>query len=33
MTASAIVMMGLGLGILWGGFAVCVSIAMKNRSL
>ncbi|WP_141705340.1 MetS family NSS transporter small subunit [Vulcanibacillus modesticaldus] len=30
MNGSAIVMMLFGLGVLWGGFAVCVSIAQKR---
>lgn len=30
MNTSAIIMMVLGLGILWGGFAICVSIAIKK---
>ena len=30
MSGSAILMMVLGLGVLWGGFGICVSIAQKK---
>ena len=33
MSISAIIMMILGLGITWGGAAVCISIAMKKKGL
>lgn len=31
MTLSAIIMMVLGLGVTWGGAAVCISIALKKQ--
>ncbi len=31
MDASAIVMMIFGVGFLWGGFGVCLCIAMKKK--
>ncbi|MCL1097087.1 methionine/alanine import family NSS transporter small subunit [Shewanella gelidii] len=31
MTTSAIIMMLFGLGITWGGAAVCISIAMNQH--
>ncbi|MTI79746.1 MAG: MetS family NSS transporter small subunit [Firmicutes bacterium] len=31
MTGSAIAMMLLGVVMLWGGAAYCISVAMKNR--
>ncbi len=33
MTTGAIIMMLLGLGVTWGGAAVCLSIAMKHREI
>lgn len=30
MNLSAILMMLFGLGVLWGGFGICVSIALKK---
>jgi hypothetical protein len=33
MTAGAIIMMLFGLGVTWGGAAVCLSIAMKKRNV
>lgn len=30
MNASAIIMMIFGLGVVWGGFAFCVRIALKK---
>ena len=32
MTTSAVIMMIIGCGGLWGGFAVAVGIALKNRN-
>ncbi|MEZ9861852.1 MetS family NSS transporter small subunit [Vibrio breoganii] len=32
MTTSAIIMMVLGLGITWGGAAICIRKAMKTSS-
>ncbi|WP_128894025.1 MetS family NSS transporter small subunit [Longirhabdus pacifica] len=31
MSLGAIIFMSLGLVILWGGFFICASIAMKNQ--
>jgi len=31
MTGAAIIMMILGLGVTWGGAAVCISIAIKKQ--
>ncbi|PSW21335.1 MetS family NSS transporter small subunit [Photobacterium sanctipauli] len=31
MTASAIIMMLIGLGITWGGAAYCISVAMNKQ--
>ncbi len=31
MTTSAIIMMVLGLGITWGGTAICISIAIRKK--
>ncbi len=33
MTGAAIIMMILGLGVTWGGAAVCISIAIKKQKL
>ncbi|MCF8012177.1 MAG: MetS family NSS transporter small subunit [Clostridiales bacterium] len=32
MSGGAIIMMIFGLAVTWGGAAVCMSIAMKNRT-
>jgi hypothetical protein len=32
MTGGAIVMMIVGLGVTWGGAAVCLAIALKRRT-
>ncbi|WFS61962.1 MetS family NSS transporter small subunit [Pseudodesulfovibrio thermohalotolerans] len=31
MTATAIIMMCVGLGVTWGGAAFCIRLAMKNN--
>lgn len=31
MTTSAIIMMCIGLGLTWGGAAICISIAIRKR--
>ncbi|MEH0021361.1 MAG: methionine/alanine import family NSS transporter small subunit [Desulfobacter sp.] len=31
MTTSAIIMLVLGLGVTWGGAAVCIAIALKKQ--
>ncbi len=31
MTTAAIVMMVIGLGVTWGGAAICISIAAKKK--
>lgn len=31
MTTSAIIMMVLGLGVTWGGAAVCITIAIRKK--
>jgi hypothetical protein len=33
MTGGAIIMMLIGLGVTWGGAAVCLSVAMKKRDI
>lgn len=33
MTTSAIIMMVLGLGVTWGGAAVCISIAIRKKNI
>ncbi len=33
METSAVIMMLFGLGITWGGAAVCISIALKRKNL
>jgi len=33
MTGGAILMMLIGLGVTWGGAAICISIAMTRRSI
>ncbi|MBI9088378.1 MAG: MetS family NSS transporter small subunit [Desulfobacterium sp.] len=33
MATSAVIMMVFGLGITWGGAAVCISIALKRKNL
>lgn len=33
MTSSAILMMAIGLGVTWGGAAVCIAIAMKKQNI
>jgi Putative methionine and alanine importer, small subunit len=33
MTTSAIVMMVLGLGVTWGGAAVCIAIAIRKKNI
>jgi hypothetical protein len=33
MTISAVIMMILGLGMTWGGAAICISIAIKNKDI
>jgi len=33
MTTSAIIMMVLGLGVTWGGAAICISIAIKKKNM
>ena len=33
MTTSAIIMMVLGLGVTWGGAAVCIRIALKKQNM
>lgn len=33
MATSAVIMMLFGLGITWGGAAVCISIALKRKNL
>ncbi|MCP4719556.1 MAG: MetS family NSS transporter small subunit [Desulfobacteraceae bacterium] len=33
MITSAIIMMGLGLGVTWGGAAVCITIAIRKKSI
>ncbi|MDD9302971.1 MAG: methionine/alanine import family NSS transporter small subunit [Desulfobacter sp.] len=33
MTTSAIIMMVLGLGVTWGGAAVCIAIAIKKQKI
>lgn len=32
MNTSALIMMIFGLGVSWGGFALCVAIALKKQS-
>ncbi|MCG8686846.1 MAG: MetS family NSS transporter small subunit [Desulfobacterales bacterium] len=33
MATSAIIMMVIGLGVTWGGAAICISIAIKNKGM
>ena len=33
MTGGAIIMMLFGLGVTWGGAAICLSVAMKKRDI
>ncbi len=33
MTTSALIMMVIGLGVTWGGAAICIAIAVKNKEL
>jgi hypothetical protein len=33
MTTSAIIMMAIGLGVTWGGAALCISLAIRNREI
>ncbi len=33
MTTGAIIMMLIGLGVTWGGAAVCLAVAMKKRDI
>ncbi len=33
MTTSAIIMMVIGLGVTWGGAAVCISIAIRKKKI
>ena len=33
METSAVIMMLFGLGITWGGAAVCISIALKRKNM
>jgi hypothetical protein len=33
MATSAVIMMLFGLGITWGGAAVCISIALKRKKM
>lgn len=33
MTTSAIIMMVIGLGVTWGGAALCISLAIRNREI
>lgn len=33
MTTPAIIMMVLGLGVTWGGAAICITIAIKKKNI
>lgn len=33
MTTSALIMMAVGLGVTWGGAAVCIAVAIKKKDL
>ena len=33
MTTSALIMMAVGLGVTWGGAAVCIAVAIRKKDL